>query len=110
MSVQDESQPPTLHYAQPRVPFHQRIGEWLWSPGADTFVGSSALLFAILGLMTLTALPWQPMYTVLGWPLCVLASLFAIGALFERQTSKTFPLTALAMVIVYALVMSLAFH
>jgi hypothetical protein len=110
MLLEDESQPPTLHYAPQPVPFHQRVGEWFSTPGADTFVGSSALLFAILGLMTLTALPWEPVYTVLGWPLCVLASLFAIGALFERQTSKTFPLAALAMVVVYALVMSLAFH
>jgi hypothetical protein len=103
------SRPPTLEYASRPTPVHQQVVHWLTFDGPDTFVGSSALLFAILAVFTLLALPWEPALTLVGWPLCVFACLSAIGGLFERQTSKTFPLCALGLTVLYATVVAVAF-
>ncbi len=68
--------------------------------GEDTFLACSALLFAVLawvfaivGMLTSAAAVGALAATLLF----VFSALLGIGGMFERHTSKTFPLLALAL-------------
>ena len=96
--------PPTLDYQSPGAnapSIGRRVWLWLSYPGSDSFLGCAALFFAMMawcvsvlgfGLAGLSGAVLGGCFGVLLDPLAVV---FGLGALLERETSKTFPAVAI---------------
>lgn len=103
----DEEDRPTLDYQTPR---RLRRRRWRRSPGPDSFLGSSALFFAVLTPLTFIAGLADGTAAAgdcCGVPLAALAAVLGFAGLLEQGTSKTFPLAAIALAIGYVAVVLL---
>src|SRR5437879_4877262 len=90
----------TLDYQpqRPRTPWWRDLARYMKAPGEDSFLGCSALHLAVVGWV-FTILFWicglKPAAACMAMPCIAIAGLMGFGALFERRTSKAFPLLAL---------------
>src|SRR5438876_11918773 len=98
----------TIDYepVRPRMPWSRVLARYLKAPGEDSFLGCSALHLAMMGwFFTLLCfiVGMKPMAACMSLPCIALAGIMGFGALFQRHTSKTFALAALALAGVYTL-------
>ena len=89
---------PILEYERPPAPEPESIPRRLLR-GEDTFLGSSALLFAILTWASAAVSLWagEGAFVCGSFLLCMLSALLAVAGLLEKGSSRTFPLVSLGM-------------
>ncbi len=111
--TRDPDRPPTLGYAG--RPGGQRPLDWFrkWFSyrGSDSFLGCSALFFAVLpwaiGVIDLAfaAAGGPAGLSCFGLPMAALGVILGLAGLVEREVSRTFPAAAIVMGSIYLLVM-----